>query len=112
MSNRIIKSQHNRVNECIEILKKITDDLNIDRNNPSVQILKKRMLKYWHDGTPQNGRIPLLGSNRSFLYSFPKWEHEIVEITLRTGPIHFQRLPSGLEEELLEQMNNAPKSDP
>jgi len=101
------KEQQERVRECMVILKKITDDLDIDTNNPSIQVLKKRMAKYWRDGLFQEDRIPLVGSNRYILYTFPRWGHQIVEITLRAGPIsHFHLSP-----ELMTEITLAPPSD-
>jgi hypothetical protein len=112
MPEKVQKQQRQRVNECLEILKKITDDLNIDKDNPSVRLLKKRMIEYWHDGLHHDGKIPLVGTKRSFIYAFPRWEHQIVEITLRSGPIMFRKLPANLEEELTAQTNNVMQSGP
>ena len=99
---KIEKPQSDRVHECITILRKITDDLEIPATNPSIQLLKKRMGTYWRDGALQEDRIPLVGSNRYILYRFPRWAHQIVEITLRAGPINHQALPSDLAAEIVE----------
>ena len=93
------KEQQERIRECMVILKKITDDLDIDTNNPSIRVLKKRMATYWRDGALQEDKIPLIGSNRYILYKFPRWGHQIVEITLRAGPIsHFHLSPELMAE--------------
>lgn len=93
------KPQTDRVRECLAILSKIINDLEIPPDNPSIVLLKKRMGTYWRDGRLQEDKIPLVGSNRYIMYRFPRWSHQIVEITLRVAPITFQSLPSGLEEE-------------
>jgi hypothetical protein len=100
MPTKIEKPQNDRVQECITILRKITDDLEIPATNPSIQLLKKRMGTYWRDGALQEDRIPLVGSNRHILYRFPRWAHQIVEITLRAGPITHQALPPDLVAEI------------
>lgn len=102
MPTKIEKPQTDRVHECITILRKITDDLEIPTTNPSIVLLKKRMGTYWRDGALQEDRIPLVGSNRHILYRFPRWAHQIVEITLRAGPITHQALPSDLAAEIAE----------
>jgi hypothetical protein len=96
------KPQTDRVQECITILRKITDDLEIPHTNPSIRLLKKRMGVYWRDGNLQEDRIPLVGSNRYIMYKFPRWAHQIVEITLRACPITHQALPSDLAAEIEE----------
>lgn len=97
---RTPKEQKDRVSECLAILSKITESLQISATNPSIQLLKKRMVKYWHDGKLQEDRIPLVGSNRYILYKFPQWSHQIVEITLRAGRIEHSALPAELLAEL------------
>ena len=99
---KIEKPQTERVQECITILRKITDDLEISVTNPSIRLLKKRMGTYWRDGLLQEDKIPLVGSNRYILYRLPRWEHQIVEITLRAGPITHSALPSDLAAEIAE----------
>ena len=99
---KVEKSQTDRVQECVTILRKITHDLEIPDTNPSIILLKKRMGAYWRDGTLQEDRIPLVGSNRYILYRFPRWAHQIVEITLRAGTITHQALPSDLAAEIAE----------
>jgi hypothetical protein len=124
--NRTPKEKNDRISECLAILKKIINELQIDRNNPSILILKKRMLQYWEDGKLQEDRIPLLGSNRYILYCFPHWSHQIVEITLRASRIHHSRLSPELLAEITPQSStlrdlpgaagdethNVPQSDP
>jgi hypothetical protein len=100
MPTRIEKPQNIRIHECVTILRKITDELEIPTDNPSVRLLKKRMGTYWRDGALQEDRIPLVGSNRHILYRLPRWAHQIVEVTLRAGPITHQALPSDLAAEL------------
>jgi hypothetical protein len=101
-SNKIAKPQSDRVQECVTILRKITHDLEIPVENPSIRLLKKRMATYWRDGALQEDRIPLVGSNRYILYKLPRWAHQIVEITLRAGPITHSALPSDLAAEIEE----------
>jgi hypothetical protein len=105
---RTLKEKNDRISECLAILKKIINELQIDRNNPSILLLKKRMLTYWEDGKLQEDRIPLLGSNRYILYRFPQWSHQIVEITLRAGRIHHERLSPELLAELTPQSSVPP----
>lgn len=99
MSGRVEKPQADRVSECLAILSKLQHDLEIPADNISIRVLKKRMTKYWHDGLLQEDRIPLVGSDRYILYKFPRWAHQIVEITLRKARITFHSAPSDLEAE-------------
>lgn len=99
MTERIEKAQADRVSECLAILSKLQHDLEIPADNISIRVLKKRMAKYWHDGRLQEDRIPLVGSDRYILYKFPRWAHQIVEITLRKAAITFHSAPSDLEAE-------------
>lgn len=94
------KPQSDRVAECVAILRKITEELSIPVDNPSIRLLKKRMAAYWHDGRLMEDKIPLVDSNRYILYRFPRWAHQIVEITLRAGRITHSQLPSDLAAEL------------
>lgn len=96
------KPQADRIKECINILRQLTDDMEIPATNPSVALLKKRMGTYWRDGGLQEDRIPLVGSNRHILYKLPRWSHQFVEITLRAGPITHRALPSDLAAEIAE----------
>lgn len=109
---RVPKSKDARIDECIKILKKMSDELDIPLENPGVAVLKKRMSEYWEHGRLEEERIPLVGSNRYILYRFPHWAHEQVEVVLRVGRITHQRLPASLVAELEAQTNSAPQSDP
>lgn len=100
MPIKVEKSQTDRIQECVTILGKITRDLEIPAENPSIRLLKKRMATYWRDGNLQEDRIPLVGSDRYILYKFPRWAHQIVEITLRAGRVSHSELPSDLAAEL------------
>jgi hypothetical protein len=99
MATRIEKPQTDRVQECLAILSKLQHDLDVPSDNISIRVLKKRMTKYWHDGRLQEDKIPLIGSDRYILYRFPRWAHQIVEITLRKSHIMFSSAPSDLEAE-------------
>ena len=100
MSLKIEKPVGDRIKECITILKKITDELHISEENPTIRVFKKRMAQYWRDGKVQEEKIPLIGYNRIILYKFPKWSHQEVEVTLRVHNIQHPSLPADLEEEL------------
>jgi hypothetical protein len=106
------KSQANRVKECITILKKLTNDVGIDSNNPSIVVLKKRMGQYWRDGKTQEDTLPLFGYDRMILYKLPKWAHQDVELTLRVSSVRHPPLPPDLEEELRGRRSSAFLSDP
>ena len=108
---RLPKKPQERVRECIVILKKITEELEIPTDHPSIRVLKARMSRYWEDGKNQEERIPLVGSNRYILYRFPHWAHQQCEVTLRMGRITHQRLPSDLEAELAGQTSSEMQSD-
>ena len=100
MSVKTEKPVADRIKECVIILKKITDELHISEENPSIRVFKKRMAQYWRDGKVQDEKIPLIGYNRIILYKFPKWSHQQVEVTLRVHNIKHPQLPADLEEEL------------
>ena len=106
------KPQADRVKECITILKKLTDDVGIDSNNPSIVVLKKRMGQYWRDGKTQEDTLPLFGYDRMILYKLPKWAHQDVELTLRVSSVRHPPLPPDLEEELRGRRSSAFLSDP
>ena len=114
---KIEKPQSDRIKECITILKKLTDEVGIPPENPSICVLKKRMGQYWRDGKGYEDSLPLVSSNRSIIYKLPKWSHQFVEVTLRVNkgsPVY----PPDLEEELLKDSRSAaptnqlPPSDP
>jgi len=98
--SKVEKPVADRVKECITILRKITDELHISEENPTIRVFKKRMAQYWRDGKVQEEKIPLIGYNRIILYKFPKWSHQEVEVTLRVHNIQHPSLPPDLEEEL------------
>jgi hypothetical protein len=98
--SKIEKPVGDRIKECITILKKITDELHISEENPTIRVFKKRMAQYWRDGKAQDEKIPLIGYNRIILYKFPKWSHQQVEVTLRVHNVQHPSLPPDLEEEL------------
>lgn len=99
MVERVEKSQTDRIQESLAILSKLQHDLEIPADNISIRVLKKRMAKYWRDGLYQEDRIPLIGSDRYILYKFPRWAHQIVEITLRKARITFHSASSDLVAE-------------
>ena len=103
MSIREPKGQKERVEECVLLLTQIRDDPNIriSEHNPSLALLKRRMATYWRDGRLMEDRIPIQGTNRSFIYRFPHWADQYVEITLRADKIFHRELPEHLQEELL-----------
>jgi len=88
------KPQAVRVKECITILKKLTDEVGIYFNNPSIVVLKRRMGQYCRDGKTQEDTLPLFGYYRMILYKLPKWSHQDVGLTLRVISIRHPPLPS------------------
>lgn len=97
---KTVKPQAERIKECIVILRKIITELEIPAENPSVKLLTKRMSDYWRDGKYAEDRIPLVNSDRYILYRFPKWAHEIVEVTLRKGLVLHTALSDALLDEI------------
>jgi hypothetical protein len=97
---RVPKPEVERAKECLNVLSKIVDELNIPAENPSVALLNKRMLQYVKDGKMSEERIPLVGTNRYILYRFPRWAHQQAEVVLRVGRITHAQLPPDLEAEL------------
>jgi hypothetical protein len=109
----ILKPQAERIEECLTVLRKITQELNIPPTNPSIQLLRLRMGRYWRDGAYDEDRIPLDGYDRIIVYRLPKWSGQLVEVMLKHAPLRrSQRLPSNLLEELEAQSNNEPQSRP
>ena len=108
--NKIAKTQAERITECMTILKKLTNDVGIDAQNPSIRVLKKRMAQYWRDGKLYEDKLPLWGYDRSIFYRFPRWAHQEIEVTLRVNKIRYPEIPADLEEELSapEPMQNQP----
>jgi hypothetical protein len=99
-ANNTEKTQAERITECMTILKKLTNDVGIDAQNPSIRVLKKRMAQYWRDGKLYEDKLPLWGYDRSIIYRFPRWAHQEVEVTLRVNKIRNPAIPADLEEEL------------
>lgn len=83
---QIEKPQTDRITECLVLLQKLAE-LGVTSENPSVRVLKKRMAQYWREGLKEEGSIPLVGSNRSMMYTFPKWSHQFVDVTLRVNKL-------------------------
>lgn len=111
MTVKVEKPTSERISECMAILKKLVDEVGIDAQNPSIRVLKKRMAQYWRDGKLQEDKLPLWGYDRSILYKFPRWSHQIVEVTLRVNAIAPQ-LPPDLEEELQRPMHSQSTNQP
>ena len=109
---RVPKPEADRAKECLNVLSKIVDELKIPSDNPSVELLNKRMLAYVNDGKTQEERIPLVGSNRYILYRFPRWAHQQVEVVLRVGRVTHSQLPTDLMAELRTSSNSDLRSAP
>ena len=105
------KSQEKRISECLAILKQLTDEVGIPASNPTIRTLKKRMSVYWRDGKLQEDSIPLFGYNRSVMFKLPKWEHQEVEVTLRTNNFTVRKHPLDLQEEIEIYKLEQAKSD-
>ena len=112
MTDRVEKSQADRIAESMTILKKLTDEVGIPASNPSIRVLKKRMAQYWRDGKVQEERLPLYGYDRVIVYRLPRWAHQEIEVTLKVSKIRHPQLPSDLEAELMAGTNSATQSDP
>ena len=125
MAGRVEKPVADRIRECVAILKKLTDELGIDPQNPSIQVLKKRMGEYWRNGKLAEEVLPLFGYDRSILYKFPRWSNQSVQMMLKVNKVAHPRLPADLEEFLKQQsqpdsalnanaqpMHQQPLSDP
>jgi hypothetical protein len=110
--SKVEKPQAERISECIAILKRITEEVGIRAENPSIRLLKKRMATYWRDGKLQEDKIPLYGYDRIILYRLPRWAHQEVEVTLRVSRVRHQSLPSDLLAELEAQTSSAAQSGP
>jgi len=94
------KLQEKRISECLAILKRLTEEVGIPASNPTIRTLKKRMSVYWRDGKLQDDSLPLFGYNRSVMYKLPKWEHQEVEVTLRTNNFTVRKYPDDLQAEI------------
>ena len=104
MSSREPKPQKERVEECVLLLTQITGDphIRISEHNPSLVLLKRRMATYWREGRLMEDRIPIQGTNRSFVYRFPRWADQYVEITLKLDHHFHRQLPEHLQDELMD----------
>lgn len=101
MPQKIEKPQTDRVIECMAILKKLTEEVGIPADNPSIRVLKKRMGNYWRDGKTQEDVLPLHGYDRNIVYKFPHWSHQFVDLTLKVRPgVNPPRYPADLELEV------------
>lgn len=105
------KTQEKRISECLAILKRLTDEVGIPATNPTIRTLKKRMSVYWRDGKLQEDSLPLFGYNRSVMFKLPKWEHQEVEVTLRTNNFIVRKYPEDLQLEIEIYKAEQNKSD-
>ncbi len=98
------KSQTDRIQECVLLLAQLRADphIRISEQNPSLMLLKRRMATYWRDGRLMEDRIPIQGTNRSFIYRFPRKADQYVEITLKADALTHRELPANLRAELME----------
>ena len=103
------KPQADRVRECLVILKKLTEEVGVPADNPSIVVLKRRMGDYWRTGDLCEDSLPLVGSNRSIVYRFPRWSHQFVEVTLRVNKVGVQE--SAYPPDLLAEINKGCDSD-
>jgi hypothetical protein len=96
------KPAGDRSKECVVILNKLIREVGLPSHNPSVQLLAKRMADYASAKEPRcmDDRIPLVGSDRYIIYTFPRWAHQIVEVVLRKGMI----LHNGLNDTLMDEV--------
>ena len=98
-----LKSQTDRIQECVLLLAQLRADphIRISDQNPSLMLLKRRMATYWRDGRLMEDRIPIQGTNRSFIYRFPRKADQYVEITLKADVLMHRELPANLQAELM-----------
>jgi hypothetical protein len=103
MSGTGVKSQTDRIQECVLLLAQLRADphICISEQNPSLMLLKRRMATYWRDGRLMEDRIPIQGTNRSFIYRFPRKADQYVEITLKADVLTHRELPANLQAELM-----------
>jgi len=76
------KKMEHRLQQCITVLKKLTDDLAIPYSSPEVQAVKKQFDEFIRTGEPWEGSIP-----------FTPWER-IADIRLtRRGNVELTLRP-------------------
>ena len=97
---RVEKTQAERITECMTIIKKLINEVGVSAANPSIIVLKKRMAQYWRDGKLSEGSLPLVFYDRIIIYTFPRWQNQKVEVTLRVTKNPNQVYPADLEEEI------------
>ena len=108
-----MKTQAARINECVQILRKLEDKIKIPATNASIRVLKKRMGVYWRDGALQEDSFLLYGYDRLIVYRLPELASEKVEVTLRqVEDVTLHPLPSDLVEALTEQTSSESHSGP
>lgn len=110
-----MKTQAARVNECVQILRKLEDEVKIPATNASIRVLKKRMGEYWRDGALQEDIFPLFGYDRLIVYRLPALASEKVEVRLKqltAEELTQHPLPSDLVAALTEQTSSASQSGP
>ena len=99
MPSKEPKPTAEKVAECTAVLMRLKTELGIWDENPSVRLLRKRMGDYWRSERCLEDQIPLVGTNKTIVYRFPRWAGQQVDVMLRAGPITHQRLPADLEAE-------------
>ncbi len=74
------KMEH-RLQQCISVLKKLTDDLGIPYSSPEVQAVKKHFDEFIRTGEPWEGSVPFLLWDR--MADIRLTDRGKVEMTLR-----------------------------
>ena len=77
------KSQNDRVRECIIIIKKLTETLQLPADDPDVNELRSHMNTYIKTGEPWSGAIDFSRWGRIAHCNFPKEASATVEVTLK-----------------------------
>ena len=106
------KPTEEKIAECTAVLKRFTQEFGVWTQNPSLRLLRKRMGDYWRSERCLEDRIPLVGTNKTIVYRFPRWAGQQVDVMLRAGPITHSQLPADLAAEVDTGTQSAPRSDP
>lgn len=77
------KTQNDRLHECLSIMKKITESLQLPAEDPDVSELRSKMNTYIKTGESWSGTVDFSKWGRIAHCNFPKLASKTVEVTLK-----------------------------
>lgn len=77
------KSQNDRVKECLSVIRKLTENLQLPSDDPDVNELRSHMNTYIRSGEEWVGTVDFSRWGRIAHCNFPKSSSKLVEVILK-----------------------------